>query len=64
MGRVAESVKRLGYGLDGRVRIPVGENFRTCPDRPWSLPNLLYNRYRIFPGVKCGRGVTLTPHRF
>ena len=29
-----------------------GENFRTCPDRPWRLPSLLYNGYRVFPGGK------------
>jgi hypothetical protein len=51
------------YGLDGPgieswwVKI-----FRTCPDRSWSLPSLLYNRCRIFSEVKSGRGVTLTPH--
>ena len=34
-------------------RIPVGgEIFRTCPDRPWGLPSLLYNGYRVFPGGK------------
>jgi hypothetical protein len=28
-----------------------GEFLRTCPDRPWGLPSLLYNGYRIFlPG--------------
>ena len=37
-----------------------GEIFRTCPDRPWGPPSLLYNGYRVFPGVKSGRGVTLT----
>ena len=39
-----------------------GEIFRTCPDRPWGPPGLLYNRYRVFPGVKSVRRVTLTPH--
>jgi hypothetical protein len=39
-----------------------GEIFRNCPDRPWVPPSLLYNGYRVFPGVKSGRGVTLTPH--
>jgi hypothetical protein len=29
-----------------------GEIFRTCPDRPWVLPSLLYSWYRIFPGGK------------
>ena len=36
--------------------------FRTCPDRPWGPPSLLYNGYRAFPGVKSGQVVTLTPH--
>jgi hypothetical protein len=26
-----------------------GEIFRTCPDRPWGPPNLLYNGYLVFP---------------
>ena len=39
-----------------------GEIFRTCPDRPWGPPSLLYNGYQVFPGVKSGRGLTLTPH--
>ena len=25
-----------------------GEIFRTCPDRPWGPPSLLYNGYRVF----------------
>ena len=29
-----------------------GETFRTCPDRPWDTPSLLYNGYRVFPGGK------------
>ena len=29
-----------------------GEIFRTRPDRPWGLPSLLYNGYRVFPGAK------------
>jgi len=51
-----------GYGLDG----PGIESwwwraiFRTCPYRPWGPPSLLYNGYRVFPGVKSGRGVALT----
>ena len=52
-----------GYGLDGpgiESRWG-GEIFRTCPDRPWGPPSLLYNRYPVFSGVKSGRGVTLTP---
>ena len=29
-----------------------GEIFRTCPDRPWGPPSLLYNGYRAFPEGK------------
>jgi hypothetical protein len=29
-----------------------GEIFRTCSDRPWGPPSLLYNGYRVFPGGK------------
>ena len=38
-----------------------GEIFCTCPDRPWGPRSLLYNGYRVFPGVKSGRSVTLSP---
>ena len=44
-----------GYGLDGpgiESRWGGGEIFRTCPDRPWGPPGLLYNGYRVFPGGK------------
>ena len=40
-------------GLDGPGSNPgEGEIFRTCPDRPWGPPSLLYNGYRVFPGGK------------
>jgi hypothetical protein len=29
-----------------------GEIVRTCPDRPWGPPSLLYNGYREFPEGK------------
>ena len=42
-----------GYGLDGPgIESRRGEIFRTCPDRPWGPPSLLYNGYRLFPGGK------------
>jgi len=44
-----------GYGLDSpgiESRWGGGEIFRTCLVRPWDPPNLLYNRYRVFPGGK------------
>jgi hypothetical protein len=54
---------KLATGWTVRGSNPSGDEiFRTCPDRPWGLPSLLYNGYRVFPGVKSGRGVTLTPH--
>ena len=54
----------IGYWLDGPgIEYGEGEIFRTCPDRPCGPPNLLYNGYRVFYGVKSGRGLTLTPHQ-
>jgi hypothetical protein len=51
-----------GYGLDSPGSNPGGgEIFRTFRDRPWGPPSLLYNGYRLFPGVKSGRGVALIP---
>ena len=42
-----------GYGLDGPgIESRWGEIFRTSPDRPWGLPSLLHNGYRVFPGGK------------
>jgi hypothetical protein len=42
------------YGLDGSGIESqwVGEIFRTCPDRPWGPPSLLYNGYRVLLGGK------------
>jgi len=42
-GRFGDRVPGVGWG---------GELFRTCPDRSSSLPSLLYNGYRVFPGGK------------
>ena len=42
-----------GYGLDGlRIESRWRRDFRTCPDRPWGPPSLLYNGDRVFPGGK------------
>ena len=64
--RLRGSVVRIatGYELDGpRIESRCGEIFRTCPDRPWGPPSLLYNGYRVFPGGKerSGRDVDLPP---
>jgi hypothetical protein len=53
-----------GYELDGlEIESRWGEIFRTCPDRPWGPPSLLYNGYRVFPGSKTrlGRDADLSP---
>jgi hypothetical protein len=40
-----------------------GEISHTRSDRPWRPPILLYNGYRILPGIKRpGRGVDHLPH--
>jgi hypothetical protein len=44
-----------GYGLDGPgIEYRGDEIFRTCSDRPWGPPSLLYTGYRVFPGGKLG----------
>ena len=53
VSRVAQSVQRLAMGWTVRgSNSGGGEIFRTCPDRPWGPPRLLYNGYRVFPGGK------------
>ena len=53
VGRVAQSVQRLATGWTVRAANPGGsEVSRTCPDRPWGPPSLLYNGYRVFHGGK------------
>ena len=64
VGPVAQSVQRLSTGWTVRDRIPVGTRFSARPDLPWGPPRLLHNGYRVFPGVKCGRGVMLTTQTF
>jgi len=42
-----------GYGRDGPgIESRWGDISRTCPDRPWGPPSLLYNGYQAFPGGK------------
>ena len=53
VGRVAQSVQRLATGCTVRGSNPGGDEiFRTCSDRPWDTPRLLYNGYRVFLGGK------------
>jgi len=60
MGRAAQ---RLTTGWMARDRIPVRTRFSARPDRPWGLPSLLYNGYRVFPGgkVRPGRAADHSP---
>ena len=52
-----------GYGLDGPgIESRWVEIFRTCPDRPWGPPSLLYNGYWVFPGGKERPGRDADPH--
>ena len=63
VGSVAQSVLRLATGWTVWGSNPGGgEIFRTCPDRSSGRPSLLYNGYQVFPVVKSGGCVTLTPH--
>jgi hypothetical protein len=41
-------IAEAGPGIESRW----GEIFRTCPERPWDPPILLYNGYQVFPGGK------------
>jgi hypothetical protein len=44
---------RLATGWTVRKSNPgKGKVFRTCPDRPWGLPSVLYSGYLVFPGGK------------
>ena len=53
MGRVAQSIYRLATGWTVRWSNPGGsEIFRTCPNRPWGPPSLLYIGYLVFSGSK------------
>jgi hypothetical protein len=50
---IAQSVARLATGWTVRGSNPGGGRvFRTRPDRPRGPPRLLYNGYRVFPGIK------------
>ena len=52
------------YGLDGPgIESRLGEIFRIHPDQPCVPPRLLYNEYRVFPGIKRpGRDVDQPPN--
>jgi len=53
VGGVAQSVSRLATDWTVRGSNPGGgEIFRTCLNRLWAPPSLLYNGYRVFPGGK------------
>jgi hypothetical protein len=41
-----------------------GENFRTCPDRPWGQPSLYTRGTESLSWRQSGRGVALTTHPY
>jgi hypothetical protein len=50
---IAQSISQMAMGWTVWGPNPGGgEIFRTCPDRPWGPPSLLYNEYWVFPGGK------------
>jgi hypothetical protein len=52
-----------GYGLDGSgIEFRWGRDFPHLSRRPWAHPASCKISTGFFPGVKSGRGVTLTPH--
>ena len=60
---MAQSVQQLATCWKIRGSNPgQGETFRNYPDWLRGPPSLLYNKYRVFPGGKGGRGVALTTH--
>jgi hypothetical protein len=63
-GSSVSIVSELLAGRSGdRISVVGGaEKYSTCLDRPWGPPSFLYNGYRVFPEVKNGWGVMLTPH--
>jgi hypothetical protein len=53
---IAHLVQKLATDWTVWGSIPVeSEIFRTCPDRPWGPPNLLYNGYQVFPTGKAAK---------
>ena len=62
MGRYSSVGIATGYALDSPgSNLGGGEIFRTCPDRPWLPPSLLYNGYRVFLGGKARPGLDADP---
>ena len=63
VGRVAQSVWRLSYGLDGPgIEFRWGRDFPPVQTGPGAHPASCKVGTGSFPGVKCGRGVLLATH--
>ena len=53
MGRDSSVGIATRYEMDGPgIESCRGEIFGTCPERAWGTSSLLYNGYRVIPGVK------------
>jgi len=65
MGRDSVIGVATSYGLDGTgIESWWRWEFRTRPDRPWDLPILLYNGYRVILGDKAAGSCRLSPTPF
>jgi hypothetical protein len=65
VGQVAQLVQRLATGWTvGGSNPGGGDIFRSCPDRPWGPPSLLYHVYLAFAGGRKqqGRNAGPSPH--
>ena len=51
-GRITVTTFVLRVAVPAYIRGCTCLGFRTCPDRPWGPPSILYNGYRVFPGGK------------
>lgn len=50
------------YGLEGKgIKSRWRREFRNRPDRPWDVPSLLYNCYRVIPREKAAGALRLSP---
>jgi hypothetical protein len=50
------NIRPSGPGSSVGIVNPGGARFSARTDRPWGPPSLLYNGYRVFPGVKVRPG--------
>ena len=57
---IATAYELGGPGIESRWKARFSAPVQTCPEA--HSASCTYNGYRVFLGVRCGRGVTLTTH--